>query len=479
MQQYISRRFIIFFMILVAVLALVFALVHYALDNKGADGSDAAANTPVEEGSADLAAETAEPTAAPSTKDPYDAVKNYWSESQLTQAWGPDQVVEHLFFHPIIAYPKYAFYESGASESQRLGLDDWMVTVDEYNKILQSLYDKGFILVAMEDVWSEVTDESGTHMVRNTLMLPEGKKPLIISFDDVNYYPYMLEEGFTSKLVVGDDGEIWAECTDPYTKEVFLTKDLDATPILDQFVYQHPDFSLNGAKAIFSLTGYEGILGYRTQIDSEIPAGTEQEYEANRQKEIEAVKPVIQRLKETGWTFGSHTWGHINLAADQHGSRLGAEGHREVARRGRLARRPDDDPLLPPRRAPGRRRLAHHRPEVPVSARQGLPRVRERGHQLLLLYQAGHLRRHLRPSPPRRNDAAQRRLHRGIQQVLRHVRDLRPDPAGPGKYLADVITGALHCAAGPQARPAARQLRIRFPVIPFRMCILKDVIANQ
>ena len=423
MQQYISRRFIMFFMILVAVLALVFGLVHYALDNKG---GDTAANTPVEEGSSDLAAETAAPTPTPSAADPYDAVKNYWSESQLTQAWGPDQVVEHLFFHPIIAYPKYAFYESGASESQRLGLDDWMVTVDEYNKILQSLYDKGFILVAMEDVWSEVTDESGTHMVRNTLMLPEGKKPLIISFDDVNYYPYMLEEGFTSKLVVGDDGEIWAECIEPYTKEVFLTKDLDATPILDQFVYKHPDFSLNGAKAIFSLTGYEGILGYRTQIDSEIPAGTEQEYEANRQKEIEAVKPVIQRLKETGWTFGSHTWGHINLAATS--TDLGWV----------------------------------------VSARQGLPRVRKRGHQLLLVYQAGHLRRHLRPSPSRRNHAPQRRLHRGIQQVLRHVRDLRPDPAGFRQYMADVITGALHCAAGPQAMPAARQLRIRFPVIPLR-----------
>ena len=27
----------------------------------------------------------------------------------------------------------------------------------------------------------------------------------------------------------------------------------------------------------------------------------------------EAVKPVIERLKETGWTFGSHTWGHIRL----------------------------------------------------------------------------------------------------------------------------------------------------------------------
>ena len=250
--------------------------------------------------------------------DPYDAVRNYWSEEQLTQAWGPDQAVEHIFFHPVIAYPQYAFHESPLPESQRIGLDDWMVTVDEYKKILQNLYDKDYILVAMEDVWSEVTDGSGAHMVRNTLMLPEGKKPLIISFDDVNYYEYMLEGGFTSKLVVGEDGQIWAECTDPYTKETFLTQDLDATPILDQFVLEHPDFSLNGAKAIFSLTGYQGILGYRTQDDRDIAADDPKrpEFEAYRQGEIDAVKPVIERLKETGWTFGSHTWGHINLGSE-------------------------------------------------------------------------------------------------------------------------------------------------------------------
>ena len=258
-----------------------------------------------------------EPTPTPAA-DPYDAVRNYWSEEQLTQAWGPDQAVEHIFFHPVIAYPQYAFHESPLPESQRIGLDDWMVTVDEYKKILQNLYDKDYILVAMEDVWSEVTDGSGAHMVRNTLMLPEGKKPLIISFDDVNYYEYMLEGGFTSKLVVGEDGQIWAECTDPYTKETFLTQDLDATPILDQFVLEHPDFSLNGAKAIFSLTGYQGILGYRTQNDRDLPAGDPNRpaFDAFRQSEIEAVRPVIQRLRETGWTFGSHTWGHINLGSE-------------------------------------------------------------------------------------------------------------------------------------------------------------------
>lgn len=70
------------------------------------------------------------------TTDPYDAVRNYWSEDQLTQAWGPDQVVEHLFFHPIIAYPQWAFHDCNASQDQRYGLDDWMVTVDEYQQNL-------------------------------------------------------------------------------------------------------------------------------------------------------------------------------------------------------------------------------------------------------------------------------------------------------------------------------------------------------
>ena len=268
-------------------------------------------STPVQETEA-----VSSPSPTPAA-DPYDAVRSYWSEEQLTQAWGPGQVVEHLFFHPVIAYPQWAFHDCSATESEKEGLDDWMVTVDEYKKILQNLYDKGYILVAMEDVWSEVTDESGAHMVRNTLMLPEGKKPLVISFDDVNYYPYMLEQGFTSKLVVGEDGQIWAECTDPYTKETFLTQDLDATTILDQFVLEHPDFSLNGAKAIYSLTGYQGILGYRTQDDRDIAADDPKrpEFEAYRQGQIDAVKPVIQRLKETGWTFGSHTWGHINLGS--------------------------------------------------------------------------------------------------------------------------------------------------------------------
>ena len=222
-------------------------------------------------------------------------------------AW--DGIVEHLFFHPVVAYPELAF--DGDSEAD--GIDDYMVTVGEYIKILQSVYERGYVLVDIGDVWSETEGEDGQpKMVRNTLYLPEGKKPLILSYDDTNYYPYMLENGFAYKLIIGDDGKIASWGKSPEGAEV-VSRDLDAIPVLDKFVEEHPDFSPFGAKGCLSLTGYEGILGYRTSTDTKEWDETK---EAARQREREAVKPIVEELKRTGWTFGSHTRGHIRLSGD-------------------------------------------------------------------------------------------------------------------------------------------------------------------
>ena len=233
-------------------------------------------------------------------------------------AW--DGIVEHLFFHPVVAYPELAF----DGDAQSDGIDDYMVTVGEYNKILQSVYDRGYVLVDINDVWSETTGEDGQpKMVRNTLYLPEGKKPLIFSYDDTNYYPYMLENGFTYKLIIGEDGKLWSWGLDPQGNEV-VSRDLDAITILDKFVEEHPDFSPFGAKGCLSLTGYEGILGYRTQTDTK---EWDDAKEANRQKEREAVAPIVEELRRTGWTFGSHTWGHIRLG-DGNMTRIQADTQR-------------------------------------------------------------------------------------------------------------------------------------------------------
>ena len=215
-------------------------------------------------------------------------------------------IVEHLFFHPVIAYPEQAFDGDHMSD----GYDDWMVTVGEYNAILQSVYERGYVLVDIEDCWSESVNADGEpRMVKNTLYLPEGKKPLVISYDDVNYNYYTLGDGFTYKLIFGEDGKLWSWGLDPQGKEV-VSRDLDAITILDKFVEEHPDFSPFGAKGCLSITGYEGILGYRTNTERE---GWTDAKEAKRQQEIEKVKPIVAELKRTGWTFGSHTFGHIRL----------------------------------------------------------------------------------------------------------------------------------------------------------------------
>ena len=216
-------------------------------------------------------------------------------------------VVEHLFFHEIIAYPQLAFN----GNSMQKGYDDNMITVNEYNKILESIYKNNYILVDLNDVWSEYIDENGDNRMRkNTLMLPEGKLPLVLSFDDISFYNYMRGDGFMEKLIIGEDGEIWAAGFDPDGNAI-VTQDYTVVTILDRFVREHPDFSLGGVKGCIALTGYEGILGYRTHTDRNVEYTDE--FRLNRMQEIARVRPVIQRLHETGWYFASHSYGHINL----------------------------------------------------------------------------------------------------------------------------------------------------------------------
>ncbi|MCL2124637.1 MAG: hydrolase [Oscillospiraceae bacterium] len=215
-------------------------------------------------------------------------------------------IVEHIFFHEVIAYPSLAF----DGDSQQKNFDTNMVTVSEFKKIIESLYSKNYILVNINDVWSEYTNDDGEiRMRRNALMLPDNKKPIIISFDDISFYEYMQSNGFMHKLIIGEDGEIWAVGVDPDGNPV-TSQDLAVVTIIDKFVKEHPDFSLGGAKGCIALTGYEGILGYRTQFDvnNNTPAA-----KLNRMQEIARVRPVISKLKSTGWYFASHSYGHIAI----------------------------------------------------------------------------------------------------------------------------------------------------------------------
>lgn len=205
--------------------------------------------------------------------------------------------IRHIFFHPLIIYPEMAF--DGDSIAQ--GYNEWFVTVREFNKILHSLYSKNYILVDMEKLYETKEQNGKRSIVKKKLMLPEGKKPLIISVDDLNYYDYMKENGNAHKLVIDNEGNAAAYSVSPEGQEK-VDRNSEIVPIIDQFVEQHPDFSLDGAKGIIALTGYAGILGYHTEDPGSKDYAIEKE---------EALK-VVERLKETGWSFASHGYGHLH-----------------------------------------------------------------------------------------------------------------------------------------------------------------------
>ena len=103
--------------------------------------------------------------------------------------------------------------------------------------------------------------------------LPAGKKPLVLSVDDVNYYEYMNDDGFATNLTLDGDGEL----TNTYIDASGATThgSFDVPTIVDDFVEDHPDFSYRGARGVLALTGYNGVLGYRTSDFTYVLTGPE------------------------------------------------------------------------------------------------------------------------------------------------------------------------------------------------------------
>ena len=79
----------------------------------------------------------------------------------------------------------------------------------------------------------------------------------------MNYYSYMRHHGYADRLVLDKNKHVVSETTDSKGHATY-SDDNDIVPILNKFVKEHPDFSLNGEKGVVALTGYEGVLGYRT-----------------------------------------------------------------------------------------------------------------------------------------------------------------------------------------------------------------------
>ncbi|MBQ3092501.1 MAG: hypothetical protein IJC44_08250 [Clostridia bacterium] len=202
----------------------------------------------------------------------------------------------HIFFHSLIIDTDLAFDNIGHSAK---GYNEWMTTVSEFQKMLPLLLENDFVLY---DITELVELDANGKAQPKQILLPEGKKPLVISIDDVNYYDYMKTDGFADRLDVDENGRVVTIVKDADGTE-HATYDGDVMPILDSFVLEHPEFSFRGAKGIVAETGYAGAFGYRiTDLDWFTP---------DEQKAMLAkVEEIAQALRNWGWQISSHSYTH-------------------------------------------------------------------------------------------------------------------------------------------------------------------------
>ncbi len=228
--------------------------------------------------------------------------------------------VTHVFYHSLVVDPIRAF-AGQERDPQAAGNNQWMTTVGEFEKIIQEMYDRGYVIVSLHDLVNRTADENGDPVFSPAeILLPPGKKAYVLSQDDLSYYHCYDNYGYAARMVVNEEGK--PVCEYIQADGTRVTGAYDIVPLLDAFIEQHPDASYRGAKGTIALTGYNGILGYRTDnsyqvINKNLNQDKKQWLIDHPDFDIETeraeAKKVADALKEDGWEFASHTWGHIRI----------------------------------------------------------------------------------------------------------------------------------------------------------------------
>lgn len=231
----------------------------------------------------------------------------------------PEEVI-HVFYHSLVVDPERAFANQD-KDPQAAGNNQWMTTVSEFEKITQEMYDRGYVIVGIHDLINETTDENGNLVYTPAqILLPPGKRAYVLSQDDLSYYHCYDNYGFAARMVLDENGKPVCD----YIQEdgTHVRGAYDVVPLLDAFIEKHPDASYRGAKGIIALTGYNGILGYRTDnsyldiggdINDDKKTWLIEHPDFDIDQERAGAKQVADAMKAEGWEFASHTWGHIRI----------------------------------------------------------------------------------------------------------------------------------------------------------------------
>lgn len=262
------------------------------------------------------------------TRQVQDLIEEYaQAKDSLTAYEGP---VPHLCFPTLIEDTNLAF--DGDDYASKY--DSVMITTKEFKAILESLYANDYVLVDIHDVAGEVKgDYGGVTVEQKTLQLPPGKKPLIISQDNVNYSEVRNGDGIARRLVLDDNEQVKALYTDGEGHD--KVGDYDLIPILETFVSEHPDFSFRGAKGIISVSGSLGMYGYDISSPQTAPISHETEKsndkkqldeEFSKKEEVKAINvgdtategqrtaaAISTVLKRNGWSLACAGYSHKYL----------------------------------------------------------------------------------------------------------------------------------------------------------------------
>lgn len=220
--------------------------------------------------------------------------------------------VEVLCVRQLVADPTRIYANNYVGSDKGLYL-----TATEFARMLEQLYANDYVLVDAESLADLSSD---TFITETDLVVPVGKKPLILVIENLDYSAYTYNKGLCSRLVLNEQGQVCGEYED-INGETMVDREAEAIGILDAFVEEHNDFSFNGAKGVISLCGYESVFGYVISEDEEDDRNTalsaagrpsvdfsDTDIENNRA----VVSEIMGVLTDTGWKIASSTYGNIN-----------------------------------------------------------------------------------------------------------------------------------------------------------------------
>jgi peptidoglycan/xylan/chitin deacetylase (PgdA/CDA1 family) len=198
-----------------------------------------------------LGAQSTSPASTPSGPPPPAATPAAAAPLDL-QALG----VNELGTIPVLMYHSFTLDSTG---------EYWSRTISEFWNDLFWLYDHNFHVISLRD------------LVDNTIDVPAGKHPVVLTFDDASANQF--------QFVVGDDGELVPSPT-------------SAVGVLEGFFADYPDFGRGGHFA---------VTGSYCFANANDPAGM---------NTWDTHCPLkLQWLSDHGYEVGNHTWTHPSLAA--------------------------------------------------------------------------------------------------------------------------------------------------------------------